>query len=287
MDTSIRPEFRRKLNSGTTLFAPHCPDPLVARLCERLGYDAGYLGGAGLGHRLAVSEALLNVSDLASATSAVRLRSDLPLVVDGGVGFGDAIHVQRMVWELERAGASAIELEDQVAPKRASHHRDIEHLVSTAEMVGKVRFAVEARTDPDLVLIARTGAVQNEDFDSAITRLEAYLDAGADAVMLLPADEDQLAEAPRRLGAPLATLTSFDSQSQRRWQELGYALVIDPITGETAAFDALRRAYDRQRRGEPSGTGPATAMALFRELHELARFEELYEVERATTEPAG
>jgi 2-methylisocitrate lyase-like PEP mutase family enzyme len=280
-----RSSFRRRLTSGTTVFVPHCPDPMIARLCERLGYEAGYLGGAALGHRLAVSEALLNVSDLASATATIRLRSDLPLVVDGGVGFGDAIHVQRTVWELERAGASAIELEDQVAPKRASHHRDIEHLISLEEMVGKVRFAVEARTDPDLVLIARTGAVQNEDFQSAITRLEAYLDAGADAVMLLPEDEQQLAEAPERLGAPVATLTSFDTQTPQRWQELGYALVIDPVTGETAAFDALREAYTRQRRGEPSGTPPATAMALFRELHELARFEELYEVERATTEP--
>lgn len=280
-----RAGFRARVPGGEPLMVQWCPDALTARLCERLGYDGGYLGGGGLGYSMAISEALLGVSDLAAASWQIRRRSVLPLIVDGGVGFGDAIHVARTVWELEAAGAHAIEFEDQVAPKRASHHRHVEHLVPLEEMVGKIRCAAEARRDPDLLLIARTGAVQNEDFERAIERLTAYHEAGADVVMLLPADDEQLAAAPKRLAAPVATLTSFDLHTAEEWRSLGYAILIDAVTGQTAAFAALREAYELQRAGKPSGRPAGESFAIYESFQELAGFEELYDIERATTEP--
>jgi methylisocitrate lyase len=285
MDDLARAAFRGRVETGGPLMIPHCPDALTARLCEQLGFDGGYLGGGGLGLSLAVSEALLSVTELAQAAAAIRRRSSLPLVVDGGVGFGDAVHATRMVWELEAAGVHAIELEDQVSPKRASHHRHIEHLIPVEEMTGRIHAAVSARRDPDLLLIARTGAVRNESFDAAIERCEAYFAAGADAVMLLPEGAEQRAAAPRRLSGPVALLTSFDLHTPKEWGEFGYSMVIDPVTGQAAAFTALRDAYEAQRAGRPSALGPAESFAVFDGLQHLAGFEELYDIERATTEP--
>lgn len=282
-----RAAFRRRVEAEGPLMIPHCPDALTARLCEQLGFDGGYLGGGGLGYSLAVSEALLTITELGQAAASVRRRSSLPLVVDAGVGFGDAVHVARTVWELEAAGVHAIELEDQVAPKRASHHRHVEHLVPVEEMVGKLHAAVRARRDPDLLLIARTNAVRNESFDAAVERCEAYSAAGADVVMLLPESEEQRAAAPRRLSGPVALLTSFDLHSPQEWTALGYSLVIDPVTGQTAAFGALREAYTAQRSGRRSGRSAAESFAVYEELQHLAGFEELYDIERATTEPGS
>ncbi|AEY86230.1 carboxyvinyl-carboxyphosphonate phosphorylmutase [Streptomyces hygroscopicus subsp. jinggangensis 5008] len=285
MDSLARAAFRRRVENEGPLMIPHCPDALTARLCEELGFDGGYLGGGGLGLSLAVSEALLTTTELAQTAAAIRRRSALPLVVDGGVGFGDAVHVTRMVWDLESAGVHAIELEDQVAPKRASHHRHVEHLVPVEVMLGKIRAAVAARRDPDLLLIARTGAVQNESFDAAVERCEAYFAAGADAVMLLPENAEQRAAAPRRLSGPVALLTSFDLHTPGEWSELGYSLVIDPVTGQTAAFGALRDAYRQQRSGRPSARPAAESFAVFEQMQDLAGFEDLYAIERVTTEP--
>ena len=280
-----RADFRRRLTPDKPQMIQWCPDALTARLCEQLGYDGGYLGGGGLGYSMAISEALLTVSEVAATTWQIRRRSLLPLIVDGNVGFGDPVHVTRMVWELENAGAYGIELEDQVAPKRASHHRHVEHLITLDEMAAKIRCAVEARRDPDLLLIARTGAVQNESFDRAIERLAAYLEAGADVVMLLPGDEEQLASAPARLNGPVATLTSFDLHTPKEWRELGYSVLIDPVTGQTAAFAALCEAYKLQREGMPSGRKASETFAIYESFQDLAGFEELYEIERRTTEP--
>lgn len=283
-DLSTRPGFAGAVRSSETLFIQYCPDALTARLCEQLGFDGGYVGGGGLGYTMAVSEALLTLSEISAVTASISRRSALPLVVDGGVGYGDAVHTARTVWDLEAAGAFAIELEDQVTPKRASHHRHVEHLEPVEVMIGKVQAAVEARRDPDLLIIARTGAVQNEDFDHAIDRCNAYLAAGADAAMLLVNDAEQRAEAPKRVNGPLGTLTSFDLHSREEWSQLGWSLVVDPVTGQSTAFAALRDAYERQASGHQSLIGAQQAFEIYETLQHIAGFDELYDIERRTTE---
>ena len=115
-----RRQFRERVldSRGPAMLAPITLDPLTARLCEQLGFTAGYVSGGGLGYQLALSEALLTVTELAATVAAITRRSSLAVIVDGGVGFGDPVHVARAMWEFEAAGAVAVELEDQVAPKR-------------------------------------------------------------------------------------------------------------------------------------------------------------------------
>ena len=281
-----RRTFREQLMRADepAVLAPLTLDPLTARLCERLGFGAGYVSGGGLGYQLAVSEALLTLTELAATVAAIVRRSSLPIIVDGGVGFGDPVHVARAMWEFEAAGAVAVELEDQVAPKRVSHHRGVEHLVPAAEMVAKLRVAVAQRRDPDFLVIARTGAVRHEGFDAAIERGLAYADAGADLVMLFPETSEQWIDAARRLPVPVVAMTAHGARPATEWRAQGWPLVIDPFTGQTVAMAAVRAAYERVAAGEPGGD-LEELMATYRELPGLAGLDELFDIERATTEP--
>jgi methylisocitrate lyase len=281
-----RRQFRERMldSDGPAVLAPLTLDPLTARLCEQLGFAAGYVSGGGLGYQLAVSEALLTVTELAGTVAAITRRSSLPIIVDGGVGFGDPVHVARAMWEFEAAGAAAVELEDQVAPKRVSHHRGVEHRVPVADMVAKVRVAVSERRDPDFLVIARTGAVRHEGFDAAIDRGIAYADAGADLVMLFPETPQQWDDAPRRLPVPVVAMTAHGNRTAGDWRRQGWPLVIDPFTGQTVAMAAVRAAYEEVAAGRVGGDLTAL-MATYRDLPTLAGLDELYDIERATTEP--
>jgi methylisocitrate lyase len=271
---------RSGAGGGDAVVAPLTLDPLTARLCESLGYRAGYLSGGALGYQYAVSEALLTVTELADACRRMAVRSGLPIIVDGGVGFGDPVHVQRAMWEFEAAGAAAVELEDQVAPKRVSHHRGIEHLVPVGEMVAKLEAALDARRDPDFLIIARTGAVRHEGFTAAVERLRWYREAGADVLLLFPSTEEEWLAAPEMLDAPLAAMVSADTDLPPGWP-----LVIDPFTGQVVAYRAMRDAYGALARDGSTGQTLRDLMAVYRELPAMAGLEELYDLERRTTEP--
>jgi methylisocitrate lyase len=272
------------LGGQQPVFAPLCLDPLTARLAEQVGFQFGYLSGGALGYSYAVSEALLTLTELAEATRRITQRSDLGVIVDAGVGFGDAVHVARAMWEFESAGACAVELEDQVAPKRVSHHRGIEHLVDVSVMTAKIEQAVQARRDPEFLIIARTGAVKNESFAAAIARLRAYRSAGADVLMLQAHNDEQLREARELLDAPLATLTSMDAKPAQEWADIGWNLIIDPFTAQVLAFDAVRQAYRRFMSDGTTGADIESVFQIYRELPTFAGLEELYAIEAVTTE---
>lgn len=272
------------LIAPTPVFAPLCLDPLTARLAHSVGFRFGYLSGGALGYSYAVSEALLTLTELVDVTRRLTLRSDLGIIVDGGVGFGDPVHVARAVWEFEAAGACAIEIEDQVAPKRVSHHRGIEHLVDTLVMTAKIEQAVAARRSENFLVIARTGAVKNEDFESALARLHAYRRAGADVLMLMPENTDQLRQARDRLAAPLATIASLDARRPEQWADLGCNLVIDPFTAQVLAYDAVRIAYERFYNQGSTGADVKRVFEIYRELPTMAGLDALYAIEDATTE---
>lgn len=272
------------LADGVPVFAPLCLDPLTARLAQDAGFEFGYLSGGALGYSYAVSEALLTLTELVEVTRRLTVRSDLGIIVDGGVGFGDPVHVARTIWELEAAGAGAIELEDQVAPKRVSHHRGVEHLVSIEEMTAKIEQAVRARRSPGFLIIARTGAVRNEGFEAAVERLEAYRRAGADVLMLMPGDDDQIRRARDLLDAPLATITSLDARPPAEWEAFGWNLVIDPFTAQVLAYDAVRNAYRRFRESGATGADRGRVFEIYRELPAMAGLDALYVIEDLTTE---
>lgn len=281
---SSRSAFRQRLG-GDPLLVPLALDPLAARLCHTVGFEAVYLSGGALGYQYAVSEALLTLTEIADVARRITQRCPLPLIVDGGVGFGDPVHLTRAVWEIEATGAAALEIEDQVAPKRVSHHRGIEHLIPAGEMVAKIEAAVAARIDPDLVIIARTGAVRNESFAAGVDRANAYLRAGADAILLLPSTEDEWRRAPNEIDGPLVTFASLGARPASAWADLGWAVILDPFTAQVLANTTVERAYRSLLEEGHLGVRAAEIMDGYRHLPAQAGLNELYDIERATTEP--
>ncbi len=282
-----RSAFAARVRGGEPILAPVALDPLSARLVESLGFEAAYLSGGGFGFQLSVSEALLTITEVAGLTRQITARSDVPLIVDGGVGFGDPLHAWRAVREIEAAGAAAIEIEDQVAPKRAHHHKGVEHLVAMEMMVDKVREAVDARRDEDFLVIARTGAVRNESFERALERCAAYREAGADVLMLFTNDAEQVAEAGRVLGGPLSMMAPADRLDRKTLASHGFNVLIDPFTGQVAAYGAMRDAYRNIADSGASGREVDELMSLYREVQNMAGMDELYAIEERTTERPG
>jgi len=269
--------------STQVVVAPLCLDALTARLSLGCGFKAGYVSGGALGYSHALSEALLTLDEIADTTRHITQRSDLPIIVDGGVGFGDPVHVARTIWELEATGAVAIEIEDQVAPKRVSHHRGIEHLISTQAMCEKIEQAVIHRQDPLFKIIARTGGVKNEGFDKAVIRANAYAEAGADMVMLMPSTTEEFKRAPELINKPLATITPMGQRSLQDWHEMGWSLIVDPFTAQVVATAAILDAYQRFQKSGTTGYQMEDIFKIYRQLPELAGLESLYDIEDATT----
>ncbi|MEM5371211.1 isocitrate lyase/phosphoenolpyruvate mutase family protein [Paraburkholderia azotifigens] len=172
------------LQQGSVL-APGVFDALTALIAEQAGFKALYLSGASIAYtRLGRSDVGLTTSSEVEDTLArITERVDVPLIVDADTGFGNALNVKRTVRGFERAGAAMIQLEDQTFPKRCGH-LDGKSLIPVAEMCGKLRAAVDARSNSDTMILARTDAVAVEGLDAALDRAERYLEAGADALFI-------------------------------------------------------------------------------------------------------
>ncbi len=183
--------LRDLLAGPETVVAPGMYDGLTGLLVEQAGFDAAYVGGASIAYaRLGRSDiGLTTCSEVADTIAKIRDRIEIPFVVDADTGFGNALNVQRTVRMFERAGASGLQLEDQTTPKRCGH-LDGKTLVSTAEMVGKIKAAQDARLDDDTVIVGRTDAIAVEGFEAALDRADAYAEAGADMLFI---------EAPRSI----------------------------------------------------------------------------------------
>lgn len=184
--TSPARRFRVLVESGERpMLLPGAPNALAARVVEEAGFSAVYVTGAGVTNTFLgmPDHGLLSLDELCAHVEAMADAVDIPLVVDADTGFGNALNVQRSVRRLERAGAAAVQLEDQVSPKKCGHFSGKE-VVSLSEMVGKVHAAVDARGDDDLVVVARTDARATEGLDAACERAAAYLEAGADMIFV-------------------------------------------------------------------------------------------------------
>jgi len=197
----------RELLAGQPFIAPGCYDAFTALLIEQAGFSCAYVSGASVSFtRLGSPDiGLTTLTEVAETVGNIRDRVGLPLVVDGDNGFGNALNVQRTIRLMERAGASAIQLEDQTMPKRCGHLEG-KTLVSVGEMVGKLKAAQDARQDRDTVIVARTDAITVEGFEAGLARAHAYAEAGADVLFVEAlASREQLARVGSELGgrAPL------------------------------------------------------------------------------------
>jgi methylisocitrate lyase len=285
---SLRPLLQECL----PVTAPLVLNPLMARLVEAAGFPAGYLGGGATGYQKVCLEANLNLSEMCQAALDIRAVCSLPLILDAACGYGDPMHMHRTIGMTEAAGFAAIEIEDQLVPKRAHHHAGIEHMIPVEMMVAKVREAVAARRDPDLLIIARTNAMRAATMDDALRRGEAYRKAGADVLLLSMAHTpEQLRAIAERLGGPLMHLTARGGlagtgMTLDELGALGYKIVADPATPLLTAYAAWKRAYEDlaegfgARSGEKPDWGPLEADML-----RVIGLERLLAIERATVEP--
>ena len=186
--------LKRYLSSGQTVVAPGVFDALTASIATDAGFGTLYLSGAAIAYtRLGRPDiGLVSMSEVAETISLVRDRTDAQMIVDADNGYGNALNVIRTVRLFERAGANAIQIEDQTLPKRCGHLSD-KRLISASEMAGKIKAAVDARASEETLIIARTDAIAVEGFESAIERATLYSEAGADILFVeAPRSREQL-----------------------------------------------------------------------------------------------
>ncbi len=254
-------KLRDLLNTATPVYAAGAHDALSARLVEQAGFDVVYMGGfattASLLGRPDV--ALLNASQMIDNASRIVDTTTIPVVADADTGYGNALNVVTTVRAYERAGVSAIHLEDQLAPKRCGHMQG-KQVISADEAVGKIKAAVDARVDPDFVLIARTDALAVEGTQSAIDRALRYSEAGADVLWVeAPTSEDELADIVRQLKGKMVLLNWLEGGrtpmiDAARIKAMGFAMVLYPIGSVLTVEAALREHYAAVRRdGTPLG----------------------------------
>jgi 2-methylisocitrate lyase-like PEP mutase family enzyme len=198
--------LRSRLAAPPILVAPGVYDALTAHLAERAGFSAVYVSGAGIAYtRLGRPDiGLVAMSEVADTVALIRDRVGSHLIVDADTGYGNALNVARTVRLFERAGANAIQIEDQVFPKRCGH-LDNKTLIPAQEMIGKIKAALDARHSRETLVIARTDAIAVEGFEPAIARAVSYRDAGADVLFVeAPKTRDELRRiAPALKGVPL------------------------------------------------------------------------------------
>jgi methylisocitrate lyase len=262
---------------------PGAHDPLAALLARRAGFEALYLSGAAVSASLALPDlGVLTLGELTFFARAICRASGLPLVVDGDTGYGEALNAMRLVRELEDAGGAAVQLEDQVLPKKCGHLTD-KRLVSPDDMARKIAAAVRAARH--LKIIARTDAVASEGLDAGIARAKLYLEAGAHAIFpeALATADDFRAFASAVRAPLLANMTEFGRSVLLPADELarlGYKMVIWPATALRIAARAMEDCYAELAK---SGTQQALLdrMQSRRELYDVIRYED-YEALDAT-----
>jgi 2-methylisocitrate lyase-like PEP mutase family enzyme len=201
----------RELLAGQPFIAPGCYDAFTALLIEQAGFGCAYVSGASIAFtRLGRPDiGLTTLTEVAETVGNIRDRVSLPLIVDGDNGFGNALNVQRTVRLLEKMGASAIQLEDQTLPKRCGHLEG-KTLISTAEMLGKLRAAQDARVDPATAIVARTDAIAVDGFEAGLERAHRYAEAGADVLFVEALrTPEQMARVGRELGGRVALLANM------------------------------------------------------------------------------
>lgn len=271
--------------------APLVLNPLMAKMVEAAGFPAGYVGGGATGYQKVSLEANLNLTEMCQAALDVGAVSTLPLILDGACGYGDPMHMHRTIGMSEAAGFAAIEIEDQLVPKRAHHHIGIEHMIPAALMVAKVKEAVAARRNPDFLIIARTNAMRASDMDDALRRGEAYRKAGADVLLLSMAHKpEQLRTIAEQLGGPLMYLTGRGGLAGMGMTlsdlgGLGYRIVADPLTPLLAAYAAWRRVYQDLAGGFGAEiTAKPEWGVVEKDMLAVIGLEKLLAVERATVE---
>ena len=281
-------KFRDLIRAGDLVVAPFAINAIMAKLAEAAGFKALYLGGGSLGWIKCVTEANLALPEMTEIAVEMRSASKLPIVLDAGGGWGDPVHMHRTIALSQAAGIAAIEIEDQLLPRRVEHHVGIDHLIPLDLMLEKIAEAKAARTDPDFVIIARTNARRAYNLDEALRRAEAFHKAGTDMIFVHTRDNDELRIIGERIPGPLMMFAPSDgfngfAYSERDLAKLGYRLAASSGTAFAAMYKAIRQSYECLARGEIDPfLGPGGADTMMKEAHQTCGLDDLLKIERRT-----
>lgn len=262
---NIRPGtvLKNKINERRGVVVAGGANALAARVIQHLGFEAVYLSGAGITNTFYGIPDLgfITLGDLAQHTAATRDAVDLPIIVDADTGFGNELNVRHTVRTLERAGANAIQLEDQAMPKKCGHFND-KSVIGAVEAASKIKAAVDARQNDDFLIIARTDARAVEGFEAAVERAQKFIEAGADLTFVeAPTSVDELRRIPQALSVPQLVNVVIGGKTPTldaaEFGRMGYGLVLyanaalqGAVLGMTTALTRLR---DTGRLDEDSG----------------------------------
>jgi 2,3-dimethylmalate lyase len=291
MAEGLNRQLRHALVRGAGLLMPGAANALAARLIVASGFPAVYITGAGIANTaLGVPDlGLVTLTELVEHVSAIRDSVEVPLIVDGDTGFGNALNLRRTVRLLERAGANAIQIEDQVFPKRCGHFEGKAVIGATA-MVQKIKAAVDARHDGDFLIIARTDARAVEGLDAAVERAAAYRAAGADILFVeAPQSIDELAAIPKRLPGPHIANMVFGGKTpnlpRAQLSAMGFAGIIYANAALQAAVAGMSRVL-RHLAATGSLAGVEDSLASFAERQSLVDYDGFVALDRRYAESA-
>lgn len=270
------------------VLVPGVFNALLAMMAERMGFKAVYLSGAALTASLGLPDiGLITMEEVARVVRYITDAVSIPVIVDIDTGYGEALNVARAVREMEKAGAAAVQLEDQVLPKKCGHLKG-KSLVPQSDMAKKVRMAAEARENSDFVIIARTDARGVTGFEDAVERARLYLEAGADVIFPEALEsEEEFIEFAKRVRAPLlANMTEFGRSPlipAKRLGEIGYKFVIYPVTLLRIMMATAREALSLiAQQGTQEALVPK--MLTRKELYELIGYYEYEELDRRVSQ---
>ena len=277
------------LSSGEFVVAPGVFDMFSAKIADRIGFKALYMTGYGVsGSHLGLADAgLVTYTDMVGRARTIAEGVSTPLIADADTGFGGLLNVRHTVRGYEAAGVQAIQIEDQEMPKKCGHTPG-RRVIPVRDMVRKIEVALDARTRPDTLIIARTDARTSLGLDEAIERGKAYAKAGADVIFVeAPESEEEFARVGGEIDAWLLANMVPTGKSPEipaaRLAEMGFALAIYPTVGVAAACAALRATYEHLR-AEGSTEGAPVPSFTMDELHELVGFPDVWAFERRFAE---
>ena len=277
--------LREKLDNNKIILVPGIYDSFGALMAEKAGFEALYVSGASISYTKLGSPDLgfVSMSEVAAIVGNISERTSLPLIVDADTGFGNALNVQRTIKVFEKAGASAIQIEDQLLPKRCGH-LDGKTLITDQEMCGKIKAALDSRVNSSTLIIARTDAVGVEGFESALDRAQMYYEAGADILFIEAIqDEIQIAEAMKNFGKKVPLLANMVEGgktpllSAPELEKLGFSIVIFP-GGLVRAFARTAQEYFKSLYETGSTKAKIDEMYSFDELNQLLGTKEILEM---------
>ena len=281
--------LREMINSSGVIPAPGVYDPITARIAERIGFRCLDLPGSALGYATCNMHPNQGVEDMAVATRAITTVVNIPIIVDVGAGFGEPAHVAHAVKVIEHAGAAGIHLEDQIYPKRFHYHVGTEHTIDLEAWLDKIRAALEARRDPDFVIVARTDSFATVGFAEGIRRANRALEVGAQ--MIMPshvASKEEAMRLPKEINGPINWTHSFGISLQEleatNGSKGGYK-VINYVGGPIQwSYKAVRDGLTNLKQTGSIGMDPAVWTPISKEIQETAGLIEALAIERATTE---